>query len=353
VISSQTAAYAPERVLTTALNARRLGSIPVADRYLADLAARIETLPGVASASIDNWAGSPLRIVGLPAPPDDQDVMLTEVRLTPHYPQTMGIRLRSGRWLTDADGETAPRVMIVNEAFASWYRVRYPDAGELLGRQVNAEGPKPFTIVGVISNFSARPDVLPAPQAFVLWRQWPLNGLGTLSVRTVGDPASLAEPVQRLIRGTPGVSMTGIRTLADRFDAAVAPRRFQAVLLAIFAALALLLALIGAYGVLAFAVAERTHEIGVRIALGAARVDVFRTVLARALRLALAGVAVGLAASAALTRWMASLLYGVKATDPWTYAAVSLLLTAVASLAALIPARRAVAVDPSEALRYE
>jgi putative ABC transport system permease protein len=353
LIRTETAVYAPERVLTTALNARRMGNGAASDRYLGDLTRRIESLPGVLSASIDNWAGGPLRIAGLPAPPADQDVMVQEVRVTPHYPQTLGVRLIAGRWLTDADQEGAPRVMVVNEALARWYAARFPDGGPLIGRQIDSGRPPYFTIVGIVANFRWRPDALPEPQAFVTWRQWSLNGLGNLAVRTTGDPMTAAHAIRDMIHESAGVSMTGIRTLEDRLYSAVAPRRFQAVLLAIFAGLALLLAMAGAYGVLSFAVAERTHEIGVRIALGAARADVFRIVLARAVRLALAGAAIGLCGATALTRWMNSLLYGVKAGDPWTYAAVSLLLIAVAGLAAFVPARRAVRVDPMEALRYE
>ena len=152
---------------------------------------------------------------------------------------------------------------------------------------------------------------------------------------------------------TPRVEMRQVETVEDQLSSVLAPRRLQAALLFTFAGLALLLAMVGAYGVLSYAVTERTHEIGVRVALGAERGDVVRVVLERAVRLAGVGIALGVLVSASLTRLMSSLLYGVSPTDPWTYAAVCLLLLLVAILAAYLPARRASRVDPVIALRYE
>jgi ABC-type antimicrobial peptide transport system permease subunit len=171
-------------------------------------------------------------------------------------------------------------------------------------------------------------------------------------VRAVSDPTALVGTIRTVGRGE-GIALLDPESLADRLDASIAPRRFEMTMLIVFAALALLLALVGIYGVVAYMVTQRTREIGVRVALGAQRTDVIRLVLGGGLRLVGVGVAVGLAASLALTRLMESFLYGVKPTDALTFGGASLLLMGVAALAAWIPARRAAGVDPLIALRYE
>jgi putative ABC transport system permease protein len=206
---------------------------------------------------------------------------------------------------------------------------------------------------GVGNNFGERPDADAVPAAFVTHWQWSFNGLGTILMRTSSDPMALADPLRKILNRTPQLRMSSVETVDAQLSAAMAPRRFQATLLVTFGALALLLAMVGAYGVLSYAVTERRQEIGVRMALGATDGDVLRMVLKRAARLVGAGVAVGWLASAGLTRLMTSMLYGLKPTDPWTYAAASVLLVAVAMFAAWLPARRATQVDPIAALRYE
>jgi ABC-type antimicrobial peptide transport system permease subunit len=164
---------------------------------------------------------------------------------------------------------------------------------------------------------------------------------------------ALANTIRHIVSATPRVDLVHVQTLEDQLSSNIAPHRFEAILFVTFAAIGLLLAIAGVYGVLAYSVAQRTQEIGIRMALGAHRRDVLEMVLARSLSLICIGLLAGLAASLALTRFMGSLLYGVKPTDAWTLVAVSILLGAVASLAAYIPARRASKVDPMVALRYE
>jgi hypothetical protein len=266
----------------------------------------------------------------------------------------LGIRLISGRWLDEHDSEEAPRVMVVNEALERWYRMRYPGTGPVIGKQIDPTGRPPYyTIVGVVSDFRSRPDVDAEPQAFVNHRQWSLNGLGTLYVRTASDPLAMANAIQRIIREKPGAAMTGTRTLEAQFFDAIAPRRFQATLMVTFAALAMLLAMVGAYGVLSYAVTERTHEIGVRIALGADRGRVLRLVLGDVARVVAIGLVLGVAGAAASGKLVTSFLYGLTPSDPAIIAIAAAVLAVVALGAGLVPALRAARVDPVAALRED
>jgi putative ABC transport system permease protein len=172
-------------------------------------------------------------------------------------------------------------------------------------------------------------------------------------MRTSSDPADLIVPMQRVIRQMPRVTLRRVETLEGRMTATIAPRRFQAALLTIFADLSLILATVGVYGVLSYSVIERTHEIGVCMALGAKPSDILGVIVGRAIRLAAAGISLGLFASLCLARFIGSLLYVVTPSDPVSYATVSLLLMVVAVLAAYVPARRAACVDPTIALRYD
>jgi ABC-type antimicrobial peptide transport system permease subunit len=176
----------------------------------------------------------------------------------------------------------------------------------------------------------------------------------TLTVRTGGDPVALVGPVRERVRGVDRDQPVGnVKTMEAWLAESVASRRFSVLLLAAFALVAAVLAALGIYGVVSYGVAQRTHELGLRIALGARRADVLRLVIRQGMKMTLVGAAVGLAAALALTRVMSGLLYGVSATDPSVYAAVSLLVAAVAFLACYVPARRATRVDPMEALRHE
>jgi putative ABC transport system permease protein len=356
VVRSQIAAFTPERILTASVNSRQLSSPADQAHYFEELVRRIESLPGVQAAAASGCGTVPFRIVGLPVAPPAKQVNLEVPCVSLHYREALGLRLISGRWLEPRDGDGARPVAVLNQSAMKIYSARYPDSGPPIGEQINTGGPAAEfpTIVGIVSDFKSRPDADAEPKAYVPTGQSPIRGLGIVLVRTSSDhPMALADTIRRIVAQTHGVSMTRPETLEDQLSAAIAPRWYQSALLLMFASVALLLALVGTYGLLSYSVAERTHEIGVRLALGATNRQVFTSVLRRGTNLVLLGVVIGLLGAAALTRLMSNLLYGVKATDPWTHAAICVVLFGLAMAAAYIPARRAVHVDPIIALRYE
>ena len=197
-------------------------------------------------------------------------------------------------------------------------------------------------------------DAAPPAEIYIPYQQSPFFAGGSLAVRTAGDALAMAPAIRKLILGIdPTQPVYSVKTLEQALADSVAPRRFNLFLMGTFAAAALLLALVGIYGVIAYSVAERTREIGVRMALGAQRHEVVRMVVGEGMAMALAGIAAGLAGAWGLTRLIASLLYDVKANDPPTFAAVAAALAATAMLACCVPALKAARVDPMVALRYE
>jgi predicted permease len=226
-----------------------------------------------------------------------------------------------------------------------------------IGKRINTGNPQtsPWrTIVGIVGDIKNQGlEAEPYPQMYAPYAQYPQRSLA-LVVRTASDPGSfipaVREQVWEIDRDLP---LYKIRNMGQILAASIARPRFNMLLIVIFAAVALVLASVGIYGVISYSVTQRTHEIGIRMALGAQRKDVLKLVVGQGLALTLAGVGIGLITSFALTRVMSSLLYGVSATDPITFAAISTLLTGVALLACFIPARRATKVDPMIALRYE
>ncbi len=284
----------------------------------------------------------------------------TEISLvTPGALEAMGATLLRGRFFTAADNEKAPLVCIVDEAMAQQYWPGQNPIGKHLGISLAelkpGEMPPWTTVIGVIrtiKNYGADQPVL--VETILPYAQNPSGNRGSIIVRSAADPAHLIPALRAAVQSMdPDLPLYNVQRLETLVDANVASRQLSVLLLGGFAALALLLAAVGIYGVMAFAVASRTHEIGIRMALGADARSVMRLVLGHGTRLALAGVAIGLVASFGLTRMMASLLFQVRATDPVTYVGVALLLTAVALAACYIPARRAMKVDPIVALRYE
>ena len=273
------------------------------------------------------------------------------------YFSTMGIPLLKGRDFTERDLPDAPQVTIVNQALARKY---WPNE-EAIGKRISfsQRSPKWYQIVGVVGNVKHRGlDLADQPEFYIPFLQ-PLFADANvqpmyLVVRTASEPQSVTATVRNEVaaidRDQP---VSNILTMDQRIADSVAPRRFNMFLLGLFAALALLLAAIGIYGIMAFSVAQRTHEIGVRMALGAGSGDVLKLVLRNGFKLALIGIVVGLAAAWAATRLMSTLLYGVSATDPATFLIDALLLAGVALLGCYLPARRATKVDPLVALRYE
>ncbi len=271
---------------------------------------------------------------------------------TPGYFRTLQIPLIAGRSFTDQDTEQAPKVIIINETLA---RQHWPGESPI-GKRLTVWRDEKFAreIVGVVGDTKATLDTQAGAQMYVPYAQDAGWGSMTLAVRTTVEPSSLAAALRGEIRALDkSVPVYNVKTLNEVVAVSVAPQRTTMLLLSAFAAIALLLALIGIYGVTAYYVTQRTHEIGIRLALGATARDVLQLIIGQGIRLTLFGVGLGLAGAFALTRLMKSLLFEVQATDPLSFSLIALLLTLVAFLACWLPARRATKVDPLVALRYE
>jgi putative ABC transport system permease protein len=282
--------------------------------------------------------------------------------VTPAYFETFGIRLVRGRFFNDGDREGAVPVTIVSEALA---RLQWPNRDpiglrvRLLDAPPDGAKTRYMTVVGVVTD--VRNQGLNAPprqEMYVPLAQQTSTGLFfrslELAIRTSTEPLSLANSVRQVVWSLDRtIPITGVQTMEEILRSRVVQQRFNTALLGFFALLALFLSSAGIYSVIAYAVSQRTHEIGVRMALGAQAADVLRMVLLQGMSLALIGVGIGLGASFALTRWLQELLFEVSATDPLTLASIAFLLIIVAFLACWIPARRATRVDPLSALRCE
>jgi putative ABC transport system permease protein len=270
------------------------------------------------------------------------------------YLETMQIPLVRGRLFDGRDTRDSPMVLIISERAAQRL---FPDR-DPIGQQIlwGPESPEnPYaTVVGVVGNVrhQAGEDEKNL-EIYYTYTQWPVANVYYV-VRTQGDPASLAQAVQQKIsQADPKTAIFFVKTMEQLIGETLWQRRLWGVMFAVFAALALLLAAVGIYGALSYSVSQRTREIGVRMALGAQTGDVLRMVLAQGLKITLGGIALGFVAALGLSRFISSLLYGVRASDPLTYASVALLLALVALVACFIPARRATKVDPVITLRAE
>ncbi len=320
-------------------------------------AAAVPGVRGAATIDIVPLTGGNTSIgyaAGRPIPPPDEQTEFNYREASADYFRVMEIPLLQGRHFNPQDNAQAPNVIIVNQTLAQ----RMFPAQSAIGQRLVSPGrvTETYEIVGVVAD--ERINGLTAPPKPVVYRPFlqTADRSAVLLVRTTGDPLKLAETLRReCLAVEPGLVIFFTRSLES--IAANLPatfiRRYPALLLGAFAGLALLLAAIGIYGVMSYSVTQRTHEIGVRVALGAQNTDVLRLVIGQGLKLALAGVALGLLAAWGLTRLLASLLFGVSATDPLTFGALAVLLLAVAALACYLPARRAAGVDPLIALRYE
>jgi predicted permease len=333
-------------------------------RFYDDLVARVSTLPGVESVSAgwplplsENAINIGVEMEGHPNVPGAEPAEYMAVT-TPGFFHTLRIPLVSGRDFTAADRKDSSAVIIINEAFARKYFAGQNPLGRKIKVGISDGIYKPGfrEVVGVVGSVKrAGLTEQTIPQFYLPWSQavitWP-----TLTVRTAsnfgGDPAALANALRNAVAEMDhDVPVYGVKTLDEVIYKAAATPRFQTFLLASFAGLALALAAIGLYGVLSYMVAQRSREIGVRIALGARRSDVLSLVLRRGLRLALLGIAIGLAASALLTDYMSAMLYQVQPFDPATFAIVSAILLVVSLVASGGPAYRATRVDPMNVLR--
>lgn len=355
--------FRTENLLTFSmtLQGERYNAEGAAESAYEQLLERIRALPGVLGAGAISslplggggfYLGRAFLAEGQPEPPGGEDLSGMWSVATPGTMSVLGIPLLEGRDFTEADTADSQQVMIVSSEFA---RRMFPGQSAV-GKRIRSWRDENVyrEVVGVVGDvryFGASDEL--RPLVFVPHRQnaW---GLMSVAVRTQGDPQALAGPIREVLRQMdPTLAIGQVQTMDQVLAASVAPWKFGMTLMAVFAALALVLAVFGLYGVLSYAVTRRTREIGIRMALGARPSAIRRLVLRDAGRLVAAGVLAGGAASLVVLRAMSSLLYGVGAADPWTLGCVSVLLAGVALLASWVPAQRAAHVEPVEAIRYE
>ena len=330
----------------------------------------VEAVPGVRSAALinhvpligDMW-GMHVSIEGRPLPAGQLPGAVYRVA-GPHYFSTMRVTVLSGREFDDRDNAGAPPVIIVNETFAKQNWPREPAIGKRITIDDTRNNPQWRTIVGVIKDAKQGGDWTSAPDNEMYFPLWQTTGLLTsksafmayISVvaRTNSDASMLAHAVQDAVWSIDrSLPISHVQTLEHAIKNSTWQPRFNLLLIGIFACVAMTLAVVGIYGVMAYEVAQRTHEIGIRMALGAGRRGILSLIFGQSLRVVLAGTVAGIAAALALARLMTSLLYGVEPLDPLTFTLVAVLVLAVAAMASWIPARRATAVDPVVALRWE
>lgn len=359
--------FDPRQVLTTTLSVPKVKyREPGQQRaFFEGLLERLRAIPGVESAALiyplpfgGSSTSNTFVIVGRPTPPPADKPSANYRAVSPDYFRVMRMSLQRGRAFAERDDPSSPPVLIVNETFARRFFPGQDPLGERVvieraggGREVQ----EPREIVGVVGDVRHTGlDEEAGPEVYVPYAQAP-DSYMSLAVRTTADdPSRVSVGIREAIRAADvQVYVPVVQPMTELIAESVADRRFNALLTGLFSSVALLLAAIGIYGVISYAVTQRTHEIGIRMALGARPRHVLRHVIGQGSRLLLLGVAIGLAASLAVTRVLAGMLYDVQPTDAPTYALVTLALTAVALLACYLPARRATKIDPLLALRYE
>jgi putative ABC transport system permease protein len=360
--------FDPDRVLTfnLALPPARYPSDTQQVAFFNQVLPALAATPGVRSVGSTsvvpfggNWSTSSFEVEGY-QPPRGQPGPWGDIRIvSPSFFGALGIPLRRGRLLTAEDGAGAPRVAVVDEELAR----RYWPGADPIGKRITY-GPPPgaadtsarewIEVVGVVGHTKHEGlDAESRVQVYLPYAQRPMP-FSTVVLRTSADPAGYVNQARRVVQSIdPDQPIANPRTMEELIAQSVGQRRLSMLLLSVFSGLALVLASVGIYGLMSYSVAQRSRELGVRIALGAARSDVLRLVLRQGMRLALIGIGVGVGAAFALTRVIASQLYGVKATDPATFATVALLLAVTALAANLVPAVRATRVDPAVVLRDE
>ncbi len=354
--------FNPENVLTlrVALPGRRYDTDPKRINFFTAAVARMRALPGVESAGAINFmpfagpgAGTSFEIAGRPPSLPGQRMVTGVCVADQHFFQAMQIQLRRGRMFTEQEVREMRHVVIVNEALVRKY---FPNE-DALGRRLTIAMKNenvPTEIIGIVADAKhAQLDREAEPMSYWPIAELPYNTM-TFVLRTRGESLNVAAAARHVIgQLDPQQPVADVRTLESLLGTSVARQRFNTVLLGVFAAVALLLAGVGIYGVMSYNVTQRTHEFGIRSALGATAANISRLVLWQGMRLALAGVVLGVIAALGLTRLLRALVFGVGITDPLTFSAVAALLAAVALVACWIPARRATKVDPMAALRHE
>ena len=314
----------------------------------------LQSIPGVEAAAISTALpvlpthGAPARFEGEPEVDLGRRTVVFIESISPDYPKAMGMPLVAGRAFTDLDDAQSTPVVMVNQATAR----RFWPNQDPLGKLVWVGRFPPCQVVGVLAD--VKNDSLASPTQPEVFFPYPqlASPMLYVSIRSSMDPHSLVSALRaQIVAVNRGQPISDVQTMEERLESASAQTRSMMLLIGVFSATALILALVGIYGVIAYSVAQRTQELGIRIALGASSADIFRLVIGNGLRLAVAGTVIGLVASFALTRLMASLLFQTSATDPITFVGSALVFAVVAALASYLPARRAMRINPTDALR--
>ena len=325
--------------------------------FFRTLLGKIQSTPGIESAGVINAlplsTSESLSTVWVDGYANQKDQLVNDRYITPQYFRAMGIPVVRGRSFTENDASGHPVVAVVNEAFAK----KYIGDRDPVGLAIRTSGPKdPLrTVIGVVGNVHHTSLEAPAaPEVYAPLWQTDIGGGAFVVIRSSLPPDNFAASVRAALRTIdPNLALGDLHTMGELASQSTARRRFQTTLLAAFSGMAMLLGMVGVYGLLAYSVKQRTAEIGLRIALGAPRGRVLGMILRQGVQLTIAGLMLGLAGALALTRVLTSFLYGVSALDPVTFAAVPVLLLLATIMACLIPARRAANVDPMRTLRYE
>jgi predicted permease len=331
---------------------------------------QLQALPGIAAVSM--VGGSlpmtgdsevPFWLEGQPKPANQQDTPFALFYLvTPGYLQAMRIPVHSGRFIGERDDEHSPNVVVIDSTFAQKYFPNQDPVGKHLNLGLLDIQPEIIGVVGHVEHWGlgSKESEKIQPQIYLpVWqvpdRFWPLLANGSQYVaRTAPASLGVVDEIRHAVEKVDSTSVLyEVRPMQEIVAGSVAKQRMAMLLLTVFSVLALVLSAVGIYGVISYLAGQRTHEMGIRMALGASRKDILRIVLGEGMRIALIGVGVGILAALGLTRLLAQIIYGVSANDPLTFVGVAILLTAVALLACYIPARRAMRVDPMVALRYE
>ena len=366
-LQSVSAGFETRKLLTMQLSYNvRKDEAERARNFLVQLEEKIKTTPGVESTSLSiglpflGASENSIRIKGRPPLKPNEEMMTVEYIVTPDYFRTLGIELKRGRLINEQDRIGTPLVTVIDESFAQKY---FPNEDPIGKHLENGHGMPPIEIVGIVGHvkhYGLDGEVPVDPQYYMALKQVPDEFLPlivsriSMSVRTSGDPVQLINTIrQQVLAMDRNQPVFNARSMEQVIAESIASRRFAMLLMTIFAVVALLMASVGIYGVMSYSVTQRTHEIGIRMALGASARDVLKMVVGQGMLLVLIGLGCGLLGAFAVTRVMSSMLFGVSTTDPLTFMVISLLLALVAFLACYIPARRATRVDPMTALRYE
>ena len=352
--------FNPDQLVTTSLSLSRSkygeGRQQVA--FFQEALQRLESLPGVQSAAATtalpltlSVSGSDFLIEGRPAPQPGQEMVINTSGVSPEYFRTLGVPMLKGREFSDRDTSDAPLAAVINNDLARTY---FPNEDPIGKRITFDEGESWISIVGVaadVRRFGL--DSNAKPEVFLPYLQLPSRSM-SLVIRSSTDPksmgAAIKNEIQKIDKDMP---LEETKTMQELLAESNSGRRFNMLLLSLFAGIALLMAIVGIYGVMSYTVAQRTKEIGIRVAIGAQTADVFRMVIGQGMALALIGIVLGLVSAFGVTRLMATMLFGVEATDPTTFIGIAVLLAIIAFVACYLPGRRATKVDPLIALRYE